>query len=213
MLLSNYYYYFKSVIPIKICNEIIQYALNHKDNIAITGQFGENRNLNCSFTVSGIDNKCVDKGLCSLKPNYSHSLSSYKESCTNAQGKTECEGIWGAYKSRIVNNICVWNEGENKWFGDAPFCDGECDEEGPFPNLIVYDNWGDGLPCLTGGKALCSKKKSKNIWCGTAPFCNGVCPDRCRTLVTDDHGDGYKCYTGNKVLCDCTDNPNATCPE
>ena len=45
MLLSNYYYYFKSVIPTKICNEIIQYASNHKDNIAITGEFGENRNL------------------------------------------------------------------------------------------------------------------------------------------------------------------------
>jgi PKHD-type hydroxylase len=45
MLLLNYYYYFQSAVPKKICNEIIQYGLYHKDNIAITGEFGENRNL------------------------------------------------------------------------------------------------------------------------------------------------------------------------
>ena len=46
MLLLNYYYYFKSAIPIRICNEIIQYGLNHKDKMAITGEFGQDRNLN-----------------------------------------------------------------------------------------------------------------------------------------------------------------------
>ena len=45
MQLSNYYYYFQSAVPKKICNEIIQYGLNHKDKMAITGDFGENRNL------------------------------------------------------------------------------------------------------------------------------------------------------------------------
>ena len=40
MQLSNYYYYFQSAVPKKICNEIIQYGLYHKDKIAITGDFG-----------------------------------------------------------------------------------------------------------------------------------------------------------------------------
>ena len=45
MNLSNYYWYFQSAIPERICNEIIKYGLGHKDNIAITGNFGRNRNL------------------------------------------------------------------------------------------------------------------------------------------------------------------------
>ena len=45
MQLSNYYFYFKSAVPTRICDEIIQYGLCHKDNVATTGDFNRNRNL------------------------------------------------------------------------------------------------------------------------------------------------------------------------
>jgi PKHD-type hydroxylase len=45
MNLSNYYYYFKSVIPPKICDDIIKYGLSHEEDLAITGGQGQKRNL------------------------------------------------------------------------------------------------------------------------------------------------------------------------
>ena len=45
MQLSNYYWYFKSAVPIKICDEIIRYGLQHKDGVAVTGDFGRDRNI------------------------------------------------------------------------------------------------------------------------------------------------------------------------
>ena len=37
MNLQNYYYYFKSAIPPKICDEIIKFGLEQKSQIALTG--------------------------------------------------------------------------------------------------------------------------------------------------------------------------------
>ena len=45
MQLSNYYWCFQSAISIRICDEIIKYGLKHKDGVAITGEFGRDRNL------------------------------------------------------------------------------------------------------------------------------------------------------------------------
>jgi PKHD-type hydroxylase len=46
MNLSYYYWYFKSAIPNKICNDIITYGLQQEEKLAITGSVGKNRNLN-----------------------------------------------------------------------------------------------------------------------------------------------------------------------
>jgi len=45
MNLQHYYYWFESVIPPRICDDIIKYGLQQQDNMAITGQFGRGRNL------------------------------------------------------------------------------------------------------------------------------------------------------------------------
>jgi hypothetical protein len=45
MNLSNYYWYFKSAIPPKICDDIIKYGLSHQEDLAITGGLGSNRDL------------------------------------------------------------------------------------------------------------------------------------------------------------------------
>jgi PKHD-type hydroxylase len=45
MNLSNYYWYFKSAIPSKICDDIIKYGLSHQEDLAITGGYGRDRNL------------------------------------------------------------------------------------------------------------------------------------------------------------------------
>ncbi len=39
MNLSNYYWYFKSAVPPKICDDIIKYGLSKKDSIAKTGGY------------------------------------------------------------------------------------------------------------------------------------------------------------------------------
>ena len=36
MNLSNYYYYFSSAVPPKLCDEIIKHALSKKDKVAKT---------------------------------------------------------------------------------------------------------------------------------------------------------------------------------
>jgi len=45
MNLQYYYWYFKSVIPPRICNDIVKYGLRHQDDVAIIGELGRNRNL------------------------------------------------------------------------------------------------------------------------------------------------------------------------
>jgi len=44
MNLHNYYYYFKSAIPPRICDDIIKYALSKPEQIARTGQY-DNKSL------------------------------------------------------------------------------------------------------------------------------------------------------------------------
>ena len=39
MNLTNYYWYFKSAIPERICDEVIKYGLSHQDKLARTGNF------------------------------------------------------------------------------------------------------------------------------------------------------------------------------
>ena len=45
MNLQYYYWYFKSAIPPRICNDIVKYGLRHQDDMAITGGLGQNRDL------------------------------------------------------------------------------------------------------------------------------------------------------------------------
>ena len=44
MNLSNYFWYFKSALTPRFCDEVIKYALEKKDTIALTGDYGR-RNL------------------------------------------------------------------------------------------------------------------------------------------------------------------------
>ena len=45
MNLSNYFWYFKSALTSRFCDEVIKYALEKKDTMAITGGYGRERNL------------------------------------------------------------------------------------------------------------------------------------------------------------------------
>jgi hypothetical protein len=40
MNLTNYYWYFKSVVPERICDEIVKYSKSIQDQMAVTGGFG-----------------------------------------------------------------------------------------------------------------------------------------------------------------------------
>ena len=45
MQLKNYYWYFKKVVPEKICDEIVRYAKSIKDKMAVTGDSGDPETL------------------------------------------------------------------------------------------------------------------------------------------------------------------------
>jgi len=45
MNLENYCWWFQSAIPPRICDDIVKYGLKHKDDMAITGGLGQNRDL------------------------------------------------------------------------------------------------------------------------------------------------------------------------
>jgi len=45
MNLTNYYWWFKSAIPPRICDDIVKYGLRHKEDVAVTGGVGRNRDL------------------------------------------------------------------------------------------------------------------------------------------------------------------------
>ena len=45
MNLKHYYWWFKSAVPPRICDDIVKYGLKQKDDMAITGGLGHNRNL------------------------------------------------------------------------------------------------------------------------------------------------------------------------
>ena len=46
MNLTNYYWYFKSVIPEHICDDIVKYGHQLQDQMAVTGGFGDVKKLN-----------------------------------------------------------------------------------------------------------------------------------------------------------------------
>ena len=45
MNLSNYFWYFKSALTPRFCDEVIKYALSQKETMALTGGVGRERNL------------------------------------------------------------------------------------------------------------------------------------------------------------------------
>jgi len=45
MNLFNHYWYFKSALTSKFCDEVIKYGLQYQENLAITGGFGRDRDL------------------------------------------------------------------------------------------------------------------------------------------------------------------------
>ena len=45
MQLTNYYWFFKSAIPLRICDDIVRYGKQLQDQMAVTGGFG-NQKLN-----------------------------------------------------------------------------------------------------------------------------------------------------------------------
>ena len=49
MNLTNYYWYFKSAIPHRICDEIVRYGKQLQDGLATTGGYGDVKKLNLSL--------------------------------------------------------------------------------------------------------------------------------------------------------------------
>jgi len=45
MTLQNYYYYFKSALSLKFCNDVIAYGKSKQEQLALTGNISEKRNL------------------------------------------------------------------------------------------------------------------------------------------------------------------------
>ena len=43
MILSNYYWYFKSALTPRFCDEVIKYALSKKDEMARTTGYGDKK--------------------------------------------------------------------------------------------------------------------------------------------------------------------------
>ena len=46
MNLTNYYWYFKSAIPERICDDIVKYGHQMQDQMAVTGGYGNSKKLN-----------------------------------------------------------------------------------------------------------------------------------------------------------------------
>ena len=45
MNLTNYYWYFKSAIPERICDDIVKYGHQMQDQMAVTGGYSRGKNL------------------------------------------------------------------------------------------------------------------------------------------------------------------------
>ena len=43
MNLTNYYWYFKSAIPERICDDIVKYGHQMQDQMAVTGGYGDQK--------------------------------------------------------------------------------------------------------------------------------------------------------------------------
>ena len=50
MNLTNYYWYFKSAIPERICDDIVKYGHQMQDQMAVTGGYGNAKKLNAKQT-------------------------------------------------------------------------------------------------------------------------------------------------------------------
>ena len=63
MNISNYYWYFESVIPPRICDMIVQYGKSEKQReiMAITGGFGRDRDLNKNPLNKEEIKNCLDE--------------------------------------------------------------------------------------------------------------------------------------------------------
>ena len=46
MNLTNYYWYFQSAVPSRICDEIVKYSKSIQDQMALTGGYGDTKKLN-----------------------------------------------------------------------------------------------------------------------------------------------------------------------
>lgn len=46
MNLNNYFWWFKDALPHRFCDDVIKYALSHKESLAITGDYHNKKNLN-----------------------------------------------------------------------------------------------------------------------------------------------------------------------
>ena len=46
MNLTNYYWYFQSAIPHRVCDDIVKYGKSIQDGLATTGGYGDPKNLN-----------------------------------------------------------------------------------------------------------------------------------------------------------------------
>ena len=106
-----------------------------------------------------------------------------------------------------------------KWFGTAPFCDGECPSGWTY---VKRSKTGGGARCWTGWKRQCKKVTTveqcqkpaldfdpncppggnRYDWFGSAPFCGSPsCPSGWTSTKTSKYGDGHKCWTGYKRQC------------
>ena len=43
MKLTNYYWYFQSAVPARICDEIVKYGKSISDQMAVTGGYGNKK--------------------------------------------------------------------------------------------------------------------------------------------------------------------------
>ena len=50
MNLTNYYWYFQSVVPSRICDDIVKYGHQMQDQMAVTGGYGNSKKLNAKQT-------------------------------------------------------------------------------------------------------------------------------------------------------------------
>ena len=46
MNLTNYYWYFQSAVPARICNDIVRYGKQLQNQLATTGGYGDPKKLN-----------------------------------------------------------------------------------------------------------------------------------------------------------------------
>ena len=65
MQLQNYYYWYKDAIPKHLCDDIVRYGKQLQDQMAVTGGFGDVKNLNKKqtkdLTIPAESNNAIDR--------------------------------------------------------------------------------------------------------------------------------------------------------